>query len=153
MGIQDPIKYGEEPCKCGRSLVRRHCPKCGSATGYAIKKLTKRINPQSGSLQEYQTYRCRNCNLYYDELQWQSECQAPLFISRLSEKRRDAENNVLAGKLPSGLDQIGIQQAIKLAKAQAIKAGAKKLAELKPEDSSVIIKDGKPIFKITGLGD
>jgi len=77
----DAIALGIVPCDCGRLSTKVHCPYCGTydIRGRALK--TKRPNPSTLQLEEYQVYRCRICFKLFDELDWTTNCNAPPFKS------------------------------------------------------------------------
>jgi hypothetical protein len=73
----NPRLAGEEACICKRSALRTHCPYCGRANFYALKKKIERPHPQSGNITQVTLYRCRGCNKQFDDLQWRFNCEAP----------------------------------------------------------------------------
>lgn len=64
-------------CDCGRPRAKRHCVKCGSASGYALSKKANLPNPNTGIFEDVNVYRCRNCNSFYNDFDRMNNCNAP----------------------------------------------------------------------------
>ena len=98
MPIYDPQLLGVAACVCGRCADRKHCPRCGSYSTFGTAKVTQRVNPASGDTETFQVYKCRGCNLFYDDWQWRNECQAPQFSTarrrRLESAMHQVKSNV-----------------------------------------------------------
>ena len=62
-------------CHCGRYKDKRHCPNCGSTQGYALKQQITILSKQTKQLITSNVYRCRNCNIPYDD-NWLFDCHA-----------------------------------------------------------------------------
>lgn len=86
-----------ELCDCGRPRLRRHCPSCGLATGYALKDKVKMRNPATGLEEEVNQYRCRNCNRYYNDFDREFNCKAPI-VTRKNIQKEQA-NKITADEL------------------------------------------------------
>jgi hypothetical protein len=99
-----------EICDCGRLRAKRHCTKCGSASGYALSKQATVQNPDTGILMDVNVYRCRNCNHYYNDLDRANNCRAPerttVKQAKETEKRTLAEEYMTRVKRGEKLDYI-----------------------------------------------
>jgi len=155
----DPVAIGEEACVCGRSKERTHCPLCGKANFYALKKRIERPHPMTGIMTSCTVYRCRGCNGNFDELEWHYNCKAPVALhvhqriktemtmeqwrKRAMSGEKFDENMRRAFLKAVKVPYFDFMQIIKVAETVRIKHELKELAQAKPQPV-VISNNTKP---------